>query len=475
MLKSFLLPLSKLTCLIPVLLAAGLCTAQDTGAATGDAGDAGSITLDAAGDAAAMPEKASPFPPEMQAAIDKFKTRDFKGAEAMLKEMVAKNPAYPPSGVFLGRLYAGIKQPAAARAAFEQAVRDNPDDPEAYVVFADSALQQRRFTDAVLLYEKGNAIANSYTTNETRKKSLQVRSLNGIAAVTEARGDFPGAEASLNKVLAMEPLNPAALNRLGRVLFQKGTKADEQKAYETFQKLYETNPAKMTRHEINMAKLYQGKGQGKQAEKLVKLALQRDGKNLVTVLSAAQWALETGNADFAEEIATQAKAIDAKSAQVQLLSGIIARMKGDYAKAETELRQGQTLAPSNVMVLNQLALALGSQEDKAKIEQAVEFSQMATRLFPDARQAIGRECGVTLSWILSRLGKQDVALKQLQNMLQNGPVGTDASYYAAEVLHKSGRSDMATQLLKSAIENGRGVFPARKQAEDLLRKINGGQ
>ena len=64
-------------------------------------------------------------------------------------------------------------------------------------------------------------------------------------------------------------------------------------------------------------------------------------------------------------------------------------------------------------------------------------------------------------------------LKQLQKMLQNGPVGTDASYFAAEVLHKGGRSDMATQLLKQAIENGRGVFPSKQMAEDLLRKING--
>ena len=263
MFKSFLFRLAKMTCVVLFATSLSLGQVAETGdAVAGDA--AGSITLDASGEAA-TPANTSPFPPEMQAAIEKFKQRDFKGAEAMLKEAVEGKPSLPPAGVFLGRLYAQIKQPAAARTAFEQAVRDNPDDPEAYVVFADSALQQRRFTDAILLYEKASAVANSYSKNETRKKGLQTRSLNGIPAVSEARGDFDNAEASLRKVLASDPLNPAALSRLGRVLFQKGTKADEQKAYETFQKLYETDPQKMTRHEINMAKLYQGKDQTKQA------------------------------------------------------------------------------------------------------------------------------------------------------------------------------------------------------------------
>ena len=450
-----------------MLISANPCLAQDS--VTG--GDAGSITLDAAADAPAAPQ--SPFPPEVTAAIEKFKERDFSGAEALLKEAVAANPKLPPAGVLMGTLYFRANQAARARASFEQAVRDNPDDPEAYVVFGENALQQRRITDAILLFEKANAIAKSYSKNADRKKNMIVRSLNGMAAVQEARGDLAAAETALNQVLATDSANVNAMTRLGRVLFSKGTKADEQKAYETFKKLYEIDPMKMTRFEINMARLYQSQGKGSQAAKLIKLALDRDGSTLSTVLAAAQWALETGDVNFAEEIASKAEGLDANSMQVHLLKGIIGRMKGDYVAAEQSLRKAQTLKPSNAVVLNQLALALGAQEDEEKLKQGFEFSQMSTRLFPDARQPIGRECGVTLSWILSRLDKQDAAMKQLQNTLQNGPVGPDASYHAAEVLHKGGRSDMATQLLKAAIENSRGVFPSKQRAEDLLRKVGG--
>ena len=458
---------SKLVLLLLIMAGSNFCSAQD---AT-DPGDAGSITLDAASDTPATPQ--SPFPPEVTAAIEKFKTRDFKGAEAMLKEAVAANPKLPPAGVLMGTLYFRANQPNAARAAFEQAVRDNPEDPEAYVVFGENALQQRRITDAILLFEKANSVASAYSNNADRKKNMVIRSLNGMAAVSEARGNYDAAETALNKVLSTDPVNVNAMTRLGRVLFSKGTKADEQKAYETFKKLYEIDPMKMTRYEINMARLYQGKGQGGQAEKLIKLALQRDGSTISTVLAAAQWALETGKVEFAEEIAQKAEALDSESMQVYLLKGIIGRMKGDFVGAESSLRKAQTLKPSNAVVLNQLSLALGSQVGEEKLKQGFEFAQMATRLFPDARQPIGRECGVTLAWILSRLDKQDAAMKQLQNTLQNGPVGPDASYHAADVLHKGGRSDMATQLLKAAIENSRGVFPSKQRAEDLLRKIGG--
>lgn len=431
-------------------------------------GQTGDITLDAAATDGAPQQ--SPFPPEVQAALEKFKARDFAGAEALLKEASAANPKLPPAGVLLGTLYFKANQPNAARAAFEQAVRDNPGDPEAYVVFGENALQQRRFTDGILLFEKAAAVGESYTQNPERQRNMQLRAQNGIAAVAEARGDFAASEAALNKVLQTDSANVAAMTRLGRVLFSK---KDEQGAYDAFKKLYEVDPVKMTRYEINMARLYQADNQPGKAEKLINLALERDGENLATVLACGQWALETGKVDFAQTIADKAGKVDDESMQVHLLKGLIARMKADSGTAETAFRKAQTLKPSNAIVLNQLAIALGSQESEEKMKQAFEFSQMATRLFPDSRSPIGRECGVTLAWVLSRLDKKDAALKQLQMAVQNGPVGPDASFFAAEVLHKYGRSDTAIQLLQGAIESGKGVFPAKKQAEDLLRKIRG--
>ena len=148
-------------------------------------------------------------------------------------------------------------------------------------------------------------------------------------------------------------------------------------------------------------------------------------------------------------------------------------MQSDSGAAEAAFRKAQTLKPSNAIVLNQLAIALASQESEEKKTQAFEFAQMANRLFPDSRSPIGRETGVTLAWVLMRLDRKDAALKQLQMSVQNGPVGPDASFFAADVLHNYGKSDTAIQLLQSAIESGRGVFPAKGQAEDLLRKIRG--
>lgn len=186
----------------------------------------------------------------------------------------------------------------AARAAFEVAARDDSQDPEAFVVFGESALRQRRVTDASLLFERANNLLAAFDANDTRKKLLSMRAFSGVAAVAEMRGQWDQVRKALQRLLAVDEENVNAQIRLARAMFNQGDAESDKDlvndAYKTFQKVHKQDPAKIARPEINMARLYQQAGKGDNAQKLVNLAIERDPEGLATQLAAAQWAIDTG-------------------------------------------------------------------------------------------------------------------------------------------------------------------------------------
>jgi len=74
-----------------------------------------------------------------------------------------------------------------------QAIKDNPNDPQAYTFFADLALRDRRVTEARLLFEKADSLMLKFTVAK-RKKALEPQILAGLAMTSEAREDWAGAK-----------------------------------------------------------------------------------------------------------------------------------------------------------------------------------------------------------------------------------------------------------------------------------------
>ena len=163
--------------------------------------------------------------PEIREAATRFIAGDFKGAEDILTQAKEKNPGLPPAGVMMGIMYARANNAVAARNAYERAVRDDPTDPEPFVVFGDNALRQRRVTDAALLYDRAVATSEGYSANAERKRRFQMRAYSGSAAVAEARELWDDAEGWLRKAIELDKENINLLTRLGRVLFKKNQEA----------------------------------------------------------------------------------------------------------------------------------------------------------------------------------------------------------------------------------------------------------
>jgi tetratricopeptide (TPR) repeat protein len=200
-------------------------------------------------------------------------------------------------------------------------------------------------------------------------------------------------------------------------------------------------------------------------------AKERDPQGLPTRLAIAQWALETNRLDEAKENAKAALQLDPDNFQVRLLDGVLARIEKDYGRAEDAFRSSHLLAPTNGVVLNQLAIALASQDDQAKKELAFQYAQMASKLFGDPKTVLGRETLVVLGWVLFRLDQLPQADAVIRQALSQGGIGEDSAYFAAQVFQEAGRSEPALQLLNRALDDNERLFPNRQAAMDLRAKI----
>jgi len=405
-------------------------------------------------------------------AIVRFGNRDASGAQMLLEQAKEDHLELPPVGVMMGQLYRASNNVVAARASLEQAVRDNPDDPEAYIHFADNALQKRRFTDAHLIYQRSREVCDSYELNPKRKRTLGIRALLGMAAVSEAREQWDKAEELLKQVATEDPDNSAAQTRLARAVFRQDRKTE---AYKLLEIVYKMDSLNNPRAEISMAQLSQQAGDTARAKKLIGLARERDADSLKTQLAAARWAVQTGDLELAKDASNAATALagDSSDVSIYLMEGFIARTEGEMDKAETALEQAHLISPGNQAVLNQLSALLVGQPEEAKRKRALEYARINSLIYNDRAQASGRNAAAILAWVTHQLGNTPEALRQLNAAMSSGGVtDADATYYMARIVSDS-RPEAARTLLKPILDS-RQIFPSRKEAEALLKKVGSG-
>lgn len=403
---------------------------------------------------------------EVEDAIVRFRNRDFDGAKALLEASCKKHPQLAPADVMFAQLMLEANQLLLARNALEEAVRDTPADPEAYIAFGEIALRERRFTEAGLAFNQGLTAVEKYDANPRRKRHLQLRVYAGLIGVASAREAWAEVEKLAAAWLKIDPENTAAMTRLAQAQFHLGR---DQEAYKTFGEAFK-NDSQITRPEIAMAQLFEQTGKRPNAKKLIDLAIERDPNGLATRITAAQWAIEAGDWELARKNIEAIRKIDAKSLEGLLLTGLLARYEKKYAEAEEAFAAAHLQSPSNPLATNQLALVLIEQSDENKRRRALEYAEMVVRQYNDVAQPDGREAAVTYAWVLYQLGKTNEALQLLERALQSGGISADSAYRAARMAHDQGQREPARRLLQSAVE-GKQNFPSRAEAKKLFDKI----
>ncbi|MCA9149802.1 MAG: tetratricopeptide repeat protein [Planctomycetales bacterium] len=405
-------------------------------------------------------------------AIDQLRSGRLADARESLRTARQKNANLPPANLMLADILFRLKQVQPAQGALEEAVKEDPNDPGAYIYLGEVALQSRRWTEAKAMYDKGLELAQKYSANNKRKNRLMVSAYSGQASIAEMNENWQLAKSLLTTLLQIEGDNSLALTRLGRVMFKlSSTKDDEREVYALFKKMH-ANDEKTAYPDVNMALLYEQSGKSQNAKAMMERAATQDANNVRTRLAVAKWALDHEELDMAKTNAEAALKLEPRSLEAKLYMGLIARFRNDLPTAESLFKEAHLQSPTHLGAITQLALVLVDQSDEAKRTQALEYARLNTQLYSDLNEATGREAAVTFGWVLSKLGQTAAATKAVQQALTagNGRISADNAYHAAQILYDGGMTEAAQKLLDQTLQS-ESVFPNRAAAEQLSARI----
>jgi tetratricopeptide (TPR) repeat protein len=408
---------------------------------------------------------AAPVPqiPEIDEALKIFRTGDYDKVMKALQAASVKNPELPPSSLVMAGWFAAANQPAMLRGALEQAINMAPADPEAYQLLGDLAFRNRELAEASLLYEKALTLAKAKDASP-RMAVVKRRSMAGLAAVTLSRQDLSAAQTQLEALVSEDPKDAAALSQLGQVLFLQ---KKEDLAVEKLREAAKLNP-NLPGAEVTLAQLYQQTGDVKNAGKWMLEAIKANPRDAKTRVAATQWSYEIGKLDQAEEQAKAAVQLDPASLNCLLVRGLVALVRKDYKTAQEYYEKAHLVSPSNFAAINNLALALAGQDEEAKKRLAMEYAQIASRVYPDQSEAFS-----TLGWVLHRLGRLEEAGVNLQKAISMPRPSPDAYYFLARVMLDRGRKDDAKMLLQAQALKTPAPYLMRKEAEALAEELSG--
>jgi Tfp pilus assembly protein PilF len=461
---------------------------------------------------------ATAVPEEIKEAAQQFALQNYPKATELLESARKHDPDMQPAHVLLFDWFARTNQTFLARMALERAVMSDPQDPEAYIIMGNIALQERRVTDAELQFLKAQQLLRSFDKSAKRKERMEPVAASGLANVAEAREKWADAQTQLEAVLKLkvngydvkksDPPTPAELEtlsklkpddksfvagtmrRLARAHFQQLKGDHIGKALKFLKDAKTTDPANVLTSDAALAIFYEQFGDHKNAKMWMESALQKAPNDLLTLLVAAQWAVETNQLPEAEKNATTALTLAEKAyreapaagiaqAEAQLLSarvlrGLIALHKKEFKTAEGYFQEAVILVPNNFAATNDLALALCEQKaadgtpDPDKLRKAQEYAKLNYQ-----QKQRDPEANSTYGWVLYKSGYKGEAERLLRAAASLGNMLPDTAYYLAQVAYdnNSTKHEELKTLLKAALQT-KLSFSMRPEAQKLLDKLN---
>ena len=139
-------------------------------------------------------------------AMAKHRAGQLVEAEQMYRQALRWQPDHPDAYHLLGLLAAQLDAPDDALPLFEHAIALNPSVPEYYANYGNALMLASRIDEAGVAFEKAASLRPDFP-----------EALMNLATVRRNRGDLDGAEQLLNRSLALRPDWPDAQINLANV------------------------------------------------------------------------------------------------------------------------------------------------------------------------------------------------------------------------------------------------------------------
>lgn len=414
--------------------------------------------------------------------INSRKRENAAAALQILQSLVNSHPNVPDPGLRLnlGRAYVLKGEPAAARAEFEEALRQRKDFAAAQYELGKLYLTWRQPTEAL---QAANA-ALALRPTDRRTRLLQAWSLASTGEAAKAR-------VILDQLMKESPKDSEVRLQMGLLSLQQG---NYHEAIELLDELRSGgNPSVIT----SLATAYVGLRQFDKATEILREGLKQSPGSAIIREQLAETTALAGNLGLAIGEFQQLLAQDPKSARLQFRLAQVYQAKGDQknallyyqeahnsapdeatpalifadalnqagrtGEAKTLYRQIVKSHPDNPPALNNAAFFLS---DHGDLDEAQKLAEKALEKAPGQPGFSD-----TLGYIYLKKGERDTAIRTFSELVRRYPAFSIFHYHLGLALYQKGDQMAAKKELQRALAThpGSSLEPSIKQ---LLGRIS---
>jgi tetratricopeptide (TPR) repeat protein len=289
---------------------------------------------------------------------------DAAEGEAVLRDLVVRQPDNPGLVVHLAHALAARKDVEGAVACFQRAVHLDPKSALAHYNLGRSLYDKKDLEGAIACYRQAIALGPKFAPAHTN-----------LGNVLKERGNLEGAIACYRQAIALDPKHALARTNLGLTLAARGDLAG---GIACFRQAIAADPRYAPAH-YSLGTALAGKGEVEEAIACFRKAIAADPKlaaahtNLGVVLEGK------GDVEGAIACYRQAIAADPKLARAHTNLGIALYGKKDVEGAIACFRKAIAINPKFALAHNNLGFALDA---VGKQKEAIEAWRTAVRLEP---------------------------------------------------------------------------------------------
>ncbi|KAF7328823.1 ADP/ATP carrier receptor [Mycena venus] len=222
----------------------------------------------------------------------KFLTGDVEGAKADLQESIRLLPSFTQSLVKVASVHMEQGDPAKAFECFDEAIRQNPNDPDIYYHRGQVLFIMSEFADAAENYTKSTELDDTFVFSHIQ-----------LAVAQYKGGNLANSMATFRRTLKAFPTRSEPQNYYGELLLDQQRFAD---AVEKFERAVELEKLKSPPNVLPLVNkglaLYQWKQDVGAAERCCNEALRLDPECEAAVATLAQLSLQQGKIEKAVEM-----------------------------------------------------------------------------------------------------------------------------------------------------------------------------
>ena len=384
-------------------------------------------------------------------------------ATRLFREAMEEDPGMAPPGLDVaGELARSGNSSRADKVMhwIEKTAEDFPNDPEAFLLLAELAVNERRYIEAGLLMKHAEPLVAAMPDDAARKIPLTGRSELVYVSMAENRFRWNEAAERLEKLLQRWPERTEFLFRLGRDQFKSGAR---DKGIETLRQWADQGQGRLLLSAV--VGLYEEEGLREEALRYLDEALETESENFRVPLQASQLLLKWGDLEAARTHLAAAEKLAPNDPAVRRQLGIIALYDEDNRKAERLLEPLLTEYPGDMATRSGLVLALCSQDDAIKLQQAKRLAEEMYHARPGDMEAVASMALVHL-WS----GEMLLAERMLAEQFDRGEMNSVGAYYMAVIMDRNQQPTESLIFLDAALQTGIN-FPQRKAAEKLRDRL----